>query len=315
MRTSYLLIALVVLSFASLFVGVVNLSPADLFGLTTKKAQVLMISRIPRLISILLSGMSMGLCGLIMQQLSQNRFVSPTTAGTLDSARLGILISLLLFSSASPLVKMATAFLFALLGTYTFTRILDKIRFKDAVFIPLVGLMFGGIINSISTFIAYRFDLIQNISSWLMGDFSMIIQGSLRAPLRCHSIAVPGLSLRQPFHRSRDGEEVATTLGLNYRQVVNVGLAIVAFATAAVVLTVGTLPFLGLIVPNLISIYRGDHLRKNLFATGILGAIVVLVCDVLGRVLIYPYEIPINVTLGVVGSATFLYLIARHQKS
>src|SRR5690606_15597714 len=119
------------------FIGVIHLSPADLFGLTTRKAQVLMISRIPRLISILLSGMSMSLCGLIMQQLSQNKFVSPTTAGTLDSARLGILISLLLFTSATPLVKMTIAFLFALLGTYAFTQILERVRFKDAVFIPL----------------------------------------------------------------------------------------------------------------------------------------------------------------------------------
>lgn len=315
MKVRYLVILLIILSFTSLFIGVVNLSPADLFGLTSRKAQVLMISRIPRLISILLSGMSMGLCGLIMQQLSQNKFVSPTTAGTLDSARLGILISLLLFTSQSPLLKMIIAFVAALLGTYTFTRILERIRFKDAVFIPLVGLMFGGIISSISTFIAYRFDLIQNISSWLMGDFSMILQGRYELLYAAIPALVLAFIYANRFTVAGMGEEIATTLGLNYRQVVNVGLGIVAFATAAVVLTVGTLPFLGLIVPNLISIYRGDHLRKNLVATGVLGAVVVLGCDILGRVLIYPYEIPINLTLGVLGSGTFLYLIARHQRA
>ena len=315
MKVRYLVVLLIAFSFTSLFIGVVNLSPADLFGLTTKKAQVLMISRIPRLISILLSGVSMSLCGLIMQQLSQNKFVSPTTAGTLDSARLGILISLLLFTSASPLVKMAVAFLAALLGTYAFTKILERIRFKDVVFIPLVGLMFGGIINSISTFIAYRFDLIQNISSWLMGDFSLILQGRYELLYAVIPSLILAFVYANRFAVAGMGEEIATTLGLNYRQVVSVGLAIVAFATAAVTLTVGTLPFLGLIVPNLVSIYRGDHLRKNLVATGIIGAVVVLVCDILGRVMIYPYEIPINVTLGVLGSGTFLYLIARHQRA
>ena len=315
MKVRYLVVLLIAFSFTSLFIGVVNLSPADLFGLTTKKAQVLMISRIPRLISILLSGVSMSLCGLIMQQLSQNKFVSPTTAGTLDSARLGILISLLLFTSASPLVKMAVAFLAALLGTYAFTKILERIRFKDAVFIPLVGLMFGGIINSISTFIAYRFDLIQNISSWLMGDFSLILQGRYELLYAVIPSLILAFVYANRFAVAGMGEEIATTLGLNYRQVVSVGLAIVVFATAAVTLTVGTLPFLGLIVPNLVSIYRGDHLRKNLVATGIIGAVVVLVCDILGRVMIYPYEIPINVTLGVLGSGTFLYLIARHQRA
>jgi len=315
MKTRYLLAALILLSFASLFIGVIHLSPADLFGLTTRKAQVLMISRIPRLISILLSGMSMSLCGLIMQQLSQNKFVSPTTAGTLDSARLGILISLLLFTSATPLVKMTIAFLFALLGTYAFTQILERVRFKDAVFIPLVGLMFGNIIGSISTFIAYRYDLIQNISAWLMGDFSLIIQGRYELLYAVIPSLILAYLYANRFTIAGMGEEIATTLGLNYRQVVLVGLAIVALATASVVLTVGTLPFLGLIVPNLISIYRGDHLQRNLFATALLGAIIVLACDIAGRLIIYPYEIPINVTLGVLGSATFIYLIVRHQRA
>src|SRR5699024_8086637 len=101
----------------------------------------------------------------------------PTTAGTMDSARLGILVSLLLFTTASPLLKMLVAFVFALLGTFVFMKILGKIRFKDTIFIPLVGLMFGNIVGSISTFLAYKHDLIQNMSSWLHGDFSMIVQG------------------------------------------------------------------------------------------------------------------------------------------
>jgi len=311
MKTRYLVAVLIALSFYSLFVGVIQLTPADLFGLTSRKAQVLAVSRIPRLVSILLSGMSMSLCGLIMQQLTQNKFVSPTTAGTLDSARLGILISLLLFTSAAPIVKMATAFLFALLGTYTFTKILDRVKFKDAVFIPLVGLMFGGIVNSVSTFIAYRFDLIQNISAWLMGDFSLILQGRYELLYAVVPTLVLAYVYANRFTIAGMGEEIATTLGLNYRQVVNVGLGIVALCTAAVVLTVGTLPFLGLIVPNLISIYRGDHLQRNLTATALLGAVIVLACDILGRIIIYPYEIPINVTLGVLGSGVFIYLIAR----
>jgi len=311
MKTRYLLVLLIALSFCSLFVGVIHLAPADLFGLTSRKAQVLAISRIPRLISILLAGMSMGLCGLIMQQLTQNKFVSPTTAGTLDSARLGILISLLLFTSAPPGVKMVCAFLFALLGTYTFTQILDRVKFKDAVFIPLVGLMFGGIINSVSTFIAYRFDLIQNISSWLMGDFSLILQGRYELLYAVIPTLILAYLYANRFTVAGMGEEIATTLGLNYRQVVNVGLGIVALATAAVVLTVGTLPFIGLIVPNLVSIFRGDHLRKNLTATALLGAVIVLACDILGRIIIYPYEIPINVTLGVIGSGVFIFLIVR----
>lgn len=69
-----------------------------------------MISRIPRLVSIILAGAGISICGMIMQSLTQNKFVSPTTAGTMDAARLGILVSLLVFTTASPLVKMGVAF-------------------------------------------------------------------------------------------------------------------------------------------------------------------------------------------------------------
>src|SRR5699024_8562148 len=134
--------------------------------------------RLPRLASILIAGASMSITGLIMQQLSRNKFVSPTTAGTMDAARLGVLVSLLVFTSASSLNKMIVAFAFALLGTFIFMKILEKIRFKDSVFILLVGLMFVSIISYVATFIAYRYDLIQNMTSFMQGDFSMIMTGN-----------------------------------------------------------------------------------------------------------------------------------------
>ena len=177
MKLRYLVIALIILSLASLFIGVSSISIVDIFHLDEDQLQILFVSRLPRLISIIIAGASMSICGLIMQQLSRNKFVSPTTAGTLDSARFGILVSMLLFTSATALQKMLVAFVFALLGTFIFMKILEKIKFKDAIFIPLVGIMFGNIINSIATFFAYRYDLIQNMSSWLLGDFSMIMSG------------------------------------------------------------------------------------------------------------------------------------------
>src|SRR5690606_14660943 len=177
MKRIYLVIALIILSFISLFVGVKDISPLDIFHLTDEQIQVMWVSRFPRLMSIILAGASMSIAGLIMQQLTRNRFVSPTTAGTMDSARFGILISMLLFASASPFVKVLVAFAFALLGTFLFMKILERIKFKDAIFIPLVGIMLGNIIGSLTTFFAYKYDLIQNMSSWLQGNFSMMIQG------------------------------------------------------------------------------------------------------------------------------------------
>lgn len=177
MKLKYLSLLLIVFSFISLFIGVKNISPLDLFHLTESQAQTLLVSRIPRLAALIIAGVSMSIAGLIMQQLSRNKFVSPTTAGTMDSAKFGILVSLMLFTGATPMQKLLVAFVFALLGTFIFMRILDRIKFKDSIFIPLVGLMFGNIVGSITTFFAYKNDLIQNISSWMLGDFSTIIKG------------------------------------------------------------------------------------------------------------------------------------------
>lgn len=88
---------LIILSFSSIFIGVKELSPLDLFRFNEDEIQTLYISRIPRLISIVLAGMSLSICGLIMRRLTRNKFVSPTTAGTMDWARLGVIIAIVLF--------------------------------------------------------------------------------------------------------------------------------------------------------------------------------------------------------------------------
>ncbi|GAC43617.1 ABC transporter permease [Paenibacillus popilliae] len=313
MKKRYLVIALILFAFISLFIGAIDIKPQDLFQLNDDQIHTFLVSRVPRLISIILAGISMSICGLIMQQLSRNKFVSPTTAGTLDSARLGILVSLMLFTTASPLVKMLVAFVFALLGTMLFMKILDRIKFKDTIFIPLVGLMFGNIISSISTFFAYKYDLIQNMSSWLQGDFSMIIKGRYELLYISIPLIVIAYLYANKFTVAGMGEDFSKNLGLNYKRVVNIGLILVALVTCTVVLTVGTIPFLGLIVPNIVSIYRGDNLKNSLLHTALLGAVFVLFCDILGRIIIFPYELSISLTVGVIGSAIFVYMLMRRR--
>ncbi|OBW90813.1 iron ABC transporter permease [Gallibacterium salpingitidis] len=311
----YLLLVLVVLSFSSLLIGVSSVTLTGLLAFDTEQWQVLMISRVPRLISILIAGASLSICGLVMQQLSRNRFVSPTTAGTMDCARLGVLLAILFFPNASMLLKSAVAIVAAFAGSLLFMTLLSKLKFTDTIFVPLVGIMFGNIISSITAFIAYQQDLLQNLSAWLQGDFSLIMSGRYEMLY----ISIPTLLLAyifaQRFSIVGMGEEFATNLGLNYKQVLYLGLAIVSIVSAIVIVTVGVIPFLGLIVPNIVTLYLGDNLRKTLSHTAILGAIFVLCCDILGRVIIYPYEISINAVVGVFGSAIFLYLLFQRYRN
>ncbi|MFD0871559.1 Iron-uptake system permease protein FeuB [Chlamydia abortus] len=313
MKKRYLVIALIVFSFISLFIGVTDISIFDIFSLTEDQLEIIMISRVPRLISIIIAGTSMSIVGLIMMQLTRNKFVSPTTAGTMDSASLGILVSLLIFGSASPLQKMLVAFVFALAGTFAFMKILDKIKYKDSIFIPLVGLMFGSIVGSTTTFLGLKYGLIQSVGAWLHGDFSMIMQGRYELLYLSIPLVVAAYLYANRFTVAGMGEEFSVNLGLNYKRVVNIGLVIVALVSAIVMLTVGNIPFLGLIIPNIVTIYQGDNLKKNLSHTALLGAVFVLACDILGRIIIYPFEISIGLTVGVIGSGIFLYLLLRRK--
>lgn len=314
LKLRYMMILTLGLAILSLFIGVTRITPMDLLDFESEETQIFLISRIPRLVAILLAGAGMSIAGLIMQQLSRNKFVSPTTAGTLDATRLGILVSMLLFTNATMVEKMLVAFVFALAGTFLFMQILDRIKFKDAIFIPLIGMMFGNILSSITTFFAYRADVIQNMSAWLQGDFSLMMKGRYELLYISIPVLILAYLYANKFTVAGMGEDFSKNLGLSYKRVVNLGLVLVALITATVVLTVGMIPFLGLIIPNIISLFNGDHLRKTLPHTALLGASFLLMADILGRVIIFPYEISISLMVGVLGSGIFLYMLWRGRQ-
>ncbi|TYG35575.1 ABC transporter permease [Lonepinella koalarum] len=314
MKRRYLFLLVILLSVLSLFIGVSTVNLTGLFALNGEQWEIFAISRVPRLVSILIAGSALSICGLVMQQLSRNRFVSPTTAGTMDSARLGILIAILLFPSASMLVKTGIAIAVSFLGTLLFMSILSRLKFKDSIFVPLVGIMFGNIISSITAFIAYKEDLLQNLAGWLQGDFSLVMAGRYEMLYFSLPALIIAYLFANRFSIVGMGEEFATNLGLNYQQVLYLGLAIVATVSSIIIVSVGVIPFLGLIVPNLVTLYLGDNLKKILSHTALLGAVFVLFCDILGRLVIFPYEISINAVVGVFGSAIFLILLFKRYQ-
>ena len=314
MKKRYLFIILLILSMLSIFIGVKDIGLKDLLNFNDESIRILYLSRIPRLVSIIFAGVGMSISGLIMQQLSRNKFASPTTAATVDSAKLGVLLSIILLNDSSSLGKMLISFIFAIGGTFLFMGILKGIKFKNSVFIPLIGIMLGSIIDSITTFFAYRFELVQNISTWLQGDFSMIIKGRYELLYISIPLIILAFLYANKFTVAGMGEDFSTNLGLNYKRVVNIGLVIVALISSLVVITVGKIPFLGLVVPNIVTIFQGDNMKNNIGHTGLFGAVFLLACDILGRVIIYPYELSISLTVGIIGSITFLYLLVRGNK-
>jgi iron complex transport system permease protein len=309
-------LAIVALALISLLVGASDVSLASLLhpNESNRALQILLISRIPRTVALILAGTAMAVAGTIMQMLTQNRFVEPSTAGTAESASLGLLAVTLLAPGLPLLAKMMVAAVFALAGTALFLRILRLVPLRSALTVPLVGIMLGGIISAVTTFFAYRFDLLQSLNAWTTGDFSGVLSG--RYELLWIAFALTGLAYlaADRLTVAGMGHDMTTNLGLSYRSVVSLGLIIVSMVTAAVVVTVGMLPFLGLIVPNVVSTMVGDNMRRSLPWVALLGAGLVLACDIVGRVVYAPYEVPIGTVMGIVGSALFLALLLKGRE-
>ena len=309
MKSIILIVFLFVCSVVSLFVGVAEITLTDIFQWDTEKLWLLSVSRVPRTAALILAGVGLSISGVIMQQMTQNKFVSPTTAGTLEAAKMGLLIFLIFMPTAGLTFKMLSAFLFTFLASMIFLTIVRKIRHRNVIFVPLVGLMFGGIIGSVSTFFAVQLNIVQDTNAWMMGDFSGILQGRYELIyLSLPAILITYLYANK-FTVIGMGEDFSRNLGLNYNGIMHIGLFCVSLTVSAVVITAGAIPFLGLIIPNVVSMIFGDNLKKTLPLVALSGAIFLLVCDIIGRIVIHPYEVPIGVTVSVVGSIVFLFLL------
>jgi iron complex transport system permease protein len=293
---------------ASLFIGVIDVSPAALFSADSTMS-VMAISRIPRTVAIILTGSSMAVAGLIMQMIVANRFVEPMTAGSGSSSALGVLLVTFFMPAASIFTKMLIACLVALAGTAGFLMLVRRLPTHQPLLVPLVGIAYGGVIGAIVTFIGYQTDLLQYIEVWFNGEFSGILQGRYELLWLAGILTLLAYFVADQFAILGLGKNVSINLGLNYQQIVRLGLFIVSLITAMTVVTVGMIPFVGLVVPNIISRWLGDNLRQTLRVTALMGACLVLVSDLIGRLVRYPFEIPVGTIFGIVGAVIFLWIL------
>lgn len=318
MKSVRVVIAIVVilaLAGVSLFVGVSDVSLRSLWaeGLDGRSVQLLLASRLPRTFALVLAGAGMAVAGLLMQMLVRNRFVEPSTVGTMESASFGMLMVVLFVPDMPVIGRMLVAAFFALLGTALFLRLLRAIPLRSILMVPLVGILLSGVIGAVTTFFAYRYNLLQSLNAWTTGDFSIVLRGRYELLWISGAMVVLAYIAADRFTVAGLGKDFSTNLGVNHGVVVALGLMIVSLVSASVLVSVGMIPFLGLVVPNIVSLMVGDNARRSLPLVALLGAGLVLACDIVGRIVIRPYEIPIGATMGVLGSACFLYLLLRSR--
>lgn len=307
-------VAVLLLALVSMTIGAYDLRVSELLDFSNLRANlVLLVSRVPRTVAIVLVGMSMGVAGMLMQMLSRNKFVSPSTAGTLEAASLGILVVTMFAPNSSVFFKILIASLFALAGTALLLLILRRVPLRSPLVVPLLGIMLGGVIAAFTTFLAYRYNFLQSLAAWTNGDFSRVLRGRYELLWLSGGLTLLAYVAADRFTVAGMGEAFTKNLGVNYGQIIALGLTIVSLITAVNVVTVGAIPFIGLVVPNVVSLLVGDNLRRAVPWLAVFGAGFVLACDILGRTLRYPFEIPIGTVVGFVGGALFLLMLLRRS--
>lgn len=299
---SLLLAALAMLVFLSLCIGAASLFSGD-------GGWILMVSRLPRTAAALLAGAGLAVAGVVVQQVVQNRLVEPALTGTPEATMLGLLAVTLIAPGMSIAGKMLFAALSALVGMAGFLALAARVPRHDPMLLPIVGLVYGGILGAVATWAAWYTDLLQYLGVWRLGELSGVMQGRYEWLWGVAALTALLYLLADRITILGLGAAQARSLGLDYGQTRALGLVMVAALTALVLVTVGAFPFVGLVAPNLVSRWRGDDLRANLPLIAAGGGMLVLAADVIGRVLRYPYEIPAATVFSVFGAAVFLWLL------
>lgn len=310
MRKRWLLV-FAVLCVVSVLLGARQMVWSDVLSFSGDAWLTLTASRLPRLAALVLTGAGLSVCGVILQHIVRNKFVEPGTTGGLDAAKLGILVALTVMPAAGTLSRMLFALVFCLMASLLFIAVIRRIQFRNLVLVPVVGLMYGSVLTSIAEFYAYSHNILQSMQGWLLGDFSRVVQGHYEILYIIFPVVMLAYLYAHRFTVLGMGEDIATSLGLGYAATAIIGLVLVALTISATVIAVGAIPFVGLVVPQLVAMRCGENLRRTLPLVALGGASLLLACDIAGRLVMYPFEAPIGLTAGAVGGVMFLVLIVR----
>lgn len=301
-------IAVAILGVISLFTGVY-----DIHG-QKDGLQMFFITRVPRTAALMLTGAAMSMAGLVMQLITQNRLVEPSTTGTIEWAGLGLIFVYLFFPAPSLVLRMTGAIVFSFVGTMIFFLFLKRVKLRSSLIVPIIGMMLGAVISAVSTFVGLTFKMTQNIENWFIGSFASVQIGRYEYLWLIVIVTIFIFLFADKLTLAGLGEDIATSLGANYNRTVILGTGLISFAVGLVTAVIGNLPFLGLIVPNVVSMYRGDDLRSNLPWVCLLGMGTITLCDIISRTIIMPFEVPVSLILGTIGSVVFIIILLKQRR-
>ncbi len=304
-----LCVLLILLFILSLFIGALDLSIEGLLKGNDSMIHVLLYSRLPRTLSIVLSASSLAISGLIMQKISTNRFVSPQTAITQDATKLGLLIAMLL--NFNFLGRTIVAIVISFIASLGFFKFINSIRNLDPITIPIIGIILGSVIDAFTSLIAQRTDMVQPLNAILSKGFISVFKGGYEILFINLILLLIAYKYINRFILVSMGHSTASNLGVDVKKIVNIGLVLICIMSAIVMISVGNIPFVGLLIPNLVSVLFDDSGDGLFLDTVLMSTCYLLLCDCLARIVIQPYEVPISLISGVIGATIFIWVLLR----
>jgi len=325
-----LLLGVMAIAIAAVSIGAASLDIGESFGAILCKflpieapssfAQVVVLQlRLPRIFMAIVTGISLGVAGAVMQGVLRNPLVSPYTLGLSSGAACGAAIAIVMgvgvFGAGRYLIVI-NAFIFSLL-TMGLVYGISRMRGTSVETLILAGVAMGYLFSAVISSLKYvsGHEELREIVFWLMGGLYTTRWENVffLVPI----VAVFSLLLMRyswDLNAMSAGEEVALSLGINVNRVRIICLTLAAVITAAVIAFTGIIGFIGLVSPHVCRMLVGSDHRYLIPSAGLMGALILLVSDTACRTIIQPTEIPVGIVTSFIGVPFFLYLLVRRKR-
>jgi iron complex transport system permease protein len=288
-------------------------------GNQTEHSSILLQIRLPRVLLCLIIGAGLAAVGAVMQGIFKNPLVDSYTLGMSSGAALGAVISIVTGISFS-IAGISTTGVFAFMGAVvTLFVVYNLARNKNAMSVNsllLAGVAVSYFLSAVISFLMLlNSDNLQHIVFWTMGSLSLT---SWSKVAMSYAIIIPGILALMLYARELNilsmGDESAQYLGIDVEKLKRVLLVICCVIVGSVVSVSGTIGFLGLVAPHIIRLISGSDNKKVIPYSALLGAVLLIVSDTLGRTLIQPVEIPVGVMTSIMGGPFFIFLLRKQRK-
>ncbi|MEB9411510.1 iron ABC transporter permease [Bacillus cereus] len=272
---------------------------------------IIITSRLPRVVAALLVGAFLAISGALMQGMTRNYLASPSIMGVTDGAAFVITLSMIFLPGMSSIGMVVCSMIGSALGAgivFGFGSLLQN--GLSPVRLAIIGTVIGTFLSSVSAAMASYFQISQNVSFWFNAKLDQVDPNIIKITI---PFGIIGIILALLISKSITilslGEEVSINLGQRTKLVKAMAILSVIFLTGTAVALVGKVGFVGLIIPHITRFIIGVDYKWILPCAGVIGGVFLALCDVLSRFINYPFETPIGVVTSLIGIPFFLYLI------